>query len=504
MNKLKNIDKKVIVFPIIVIVLLCVLVNVIPDTLTNIIKNINTTFCFEFTIFYHAVNFFLFLLSIYLAFSKYGNIVLGKEYEKKKIPFWGWGAMMFCSGIAGDLIYFSSVDWAMHMSENYVHTLGDATAYSVVFASYSWIFFFQYVVVAAALGFTIFVRKRDNYKFSESLRPVLGKQTDGLIGDIVNIFVVIILLLGVACSQCFSVPIISSIVINLFHVKLPANVITLISMLIILAIYSTSVCNGLKGIEFLSKICVYVYLFLLLYVLIFGGEFISILGLAFNEIGIFLDKIIFLFTDVNPLRTGADAFSQNNNAFYIAYWFTWAITTPFFIAIISRGRKVKELVFGGYAFAIPGSLIGFFVISNFMAIKQSKMQFDFLRLYQNSETGFDMAYEMCARLPMKEIAMVIMIISMICFTASSLDSLSLSASYFSYKKITHKDVPDKKIRLMWAIALMALPFFITLSNMDYSIIQDIVILFGVAAAILMILLVIAFFKDANKYLEKNR
>ena len=115
-----------------------------------------------------------------------------------------------------------------------------------------------------------------------------------------------------------------------------------------------------------------------------------------------------------------------------------------------------------------------------------------------------MAYEMCARLPMKEIAMVIMIISMICFTASSLDSLSLSASYFSYKKITHKDVPDKKIRLMWAIALMALPFFITLSNMDYSIIQDIVILFGVAAAILMILLVIAFFKDANKYLEKNR
>ena len=60
MIKLKNIDKKVIVFPIIVIVLLCVLVNVIPDTLINIIKNINATFGFEFTIFYHAVNFFLF------------------------------------------------------------------------------------------------------------------------------------------------------------------------------------------------------------------------------------------------------------------------------------------------------------------------------------------------------------------------------------------------------------------------------------------------------------
>ena len=139
-----------------------------------------------------------------------------------------------------------------------------------------------------------------------------------------------------------------------------------------------------------------------------------------------------------------------------------------------------------------------------MAIKQVRGQFDFLNLYNNSATGFDMAYEMCARLPMKEIAMLIMILSMICFTASSLDSLSLSASYFSYKKITNKDVPDKKIRLMWAVALMALPFFITLSNMNYSIIQDIVILFGVTAGILMVLLVVAFFKYANKYLEHKR
>lgn len=503
MNKIKNIDKKVIIFPIFLIVILCVMVNLMPNTISSFIQNINNLFGFELTVFYHATNFFLFLLSIYLGFSKYGNIVLGKEYEKKKIPFWGWGAMMFCSGIAGDLVYFSCVDWAMHFSNNYVSTLGDPNAYSVVFASYSWIFFFQYLVVATALGFTIFVRKRNNYKFSESLRPVLGKQTDGLLGDVVNIFVVIILLLGVACSQCFSVPIISSIITNLFNVKLPSNIITLIFMLIILIIYSTSVCNGLKGIEFLSKICVYVYIILLLYVLLFGGELISILGLAFNEIGILLDKIIFLFTDVNPLRTGPGAISQGSNAFYIAYWFTWAITTPFFIAIISRGRKIKELILGGYVFAIPGSLIGFFVLSNFMAIKQAKHQFDFLGLYLRSTSGFDMAYELCARLPMKELVMLIMIVSMICFTASSLDSLSLSASYFSYKKITHKDVPDKKIRLMWAVALMALPFFITLSNMDYSIIQDIVILFGVVAGILLILLVVAFFKDANKYLKEK-
>ena len=65
------------------------------------------------------------------------------------------------------------------------------------------------------------------------------------------------------------------------------------------------------------------------------------LDACFDKYSVDVDSLSFLFTDINPLRTGADAFSQNNNAFYIAYWFTWAITTPFFIAIISRGRKVN-------------------------------------------------------------------------------------------------------------------------------------------------------------------
>jgi len=57
------------------------------------------------------------LLSLYLAFSKYGDIVLGEQDEKPKYSFFAWGSMMFTCGLAADILFYSFAEWVMYAAE---------------------------------------------------------------------------------------------------------------------------------------------------------------------------------------------------------------------------------------------------------------------------------------------------------------------------------------------------------------------------------------------------
>ena len=97
-NKLdiKKVDFSVIVVPIVLIVILCLFSFFNPLGTTNALNSIKPFFGDTMSLFYFALNFGVFLLSFYLAFSKYGKIVLGTPGEKPAIPFWGWGASLIC------------------------------------------------------------------------------------------------------------------------------------------------------------------------------------------------------------------------------------------------------------------------------------------------------------------------------------------------------------------------------------------------------------------------
>lgn len=501
--KKKNIlklDLPSIIIPLIIVIFMCVVLIFKPESFSGTINAINNLVGKDMMVIYYIANFLFFIIAIYMGVSKYGDIVLGNKNEKPAISSFAWGSMMFCSGIAGDLIYFSCTDWIAFSQDPHIMSLGNVYDYAVIHASFLWTVFWLYLVVAVPLAFSIHVRKRKNYRFGEALRPVMGSLIDGPVGKIINILVVFMLIISVACTECFSIPVLTSCVSSIFHIPF-SKYITVGFMIFICIIYSCSVMNGLKGIEFLSKICVYVFFVLLGYILLFGGATREIISNSFRQVGLILQKFVFLFTDVDPTRT--DNYTQNYIAFFIAYWIEWAITVPFFIAIISKGRKIKEVIKGGFLYGIPGGMLGFLIIPNFAISKQTSGQFDFINLYNSLDDKFGVISATFEQLPLKEIVILIVILSMICFTATSLDSLSLSGSYFSYENITNDDMPNKKVRLMWAIILMALPVFLTLSETNYMIVQDLVTLLGIVATVLITILIISFFKDAKNYLEKT-
>ena len=75
-------------------------------------------------VYYLAIGLGVFLLSLYLAFSKYGDIVLGEQDEKPKYSFFAWGSMMFTCGLAADILFYSFAEWVMYAADPQIEKMG--------------------------------------------------------------------------------------------------------------------------------------------------------------------------------------------------------------------------------------------------------------------------------------------------------------------------------------------------------------------------------------------
>ena len=100
--------------------------------------------------------------------------------------------------------------------------------------------------------------------------------------------------------------------------------------------------------------------------------------------------------------------------------------------------------------------------------------------------------------------MVIVLLAMIAFYATSFDSIALIASCYSYKNLDENEQPSKIIEFMWCILLILLPIALLFSESSMSNLQSVSIVAAFPIGIVIILIVLSFFKDAKKYLNETK
>ena len=115
--------------------------------------------------------------------------------------------------------------------------------------------------------------------------------------------------------------------------------------------------------------------------------------------------------------------------------------------------------------------------------------------------AYNVISEIINTLPFPKVALLILIISMICFNATSFDSISLTCSYYSYKNLSNDETPHRYVKQFWAILLILFPVALIFSEGTAANLQNVAVIFGFPGAILVTLVVIAFFKDVNQYLQ---
>lgn len=499
----QKIDWMITLVPLFLVVGMSVLFFFAPEQSNVVVSKIRFFLGDTFGAYYLVIGLGIFLLSIFISCSKYGNIVLGGQNEKPKYPFFVWGSMMFTAGLAADILFYSFSEWILYATDPHIAELGDMEKWSAVYPLFHWslIPWGFYLVLAVAFGFMLHVRKRERQKYSEACRPILGKHTDGFVGRLVDLLAVFALLAGTATTFSLATPLMANIINELFHLQLNTVTLNIIILIITCIVYTYSLLHGFKGISILAKLCVWLFFGGLTYVLLFGGQTRYIIETGISSLGTMVQNFFELSTFTDAGRT--TSFPQNWTIFYWAYWMVWCVAAPFFIGSISRGRTVRQTILGGYAFGVGSTLLSFIILGNYSLGMQTSGAADFIAIYEKTGDLYGLIISIIKTLPLAPLVLALVLVTMMLFYATSFDSIALIASCYSYKKLGENEMPHKGIQLIWCILLIVLPISLIFSESSMSNLQSVSIIAAFPIGIVIVLITASFMKDANKFLEEK-
>ena len=103
---LQNLDLVTTILPFGCIALLCCLFMLFPEGSANILASIRFFLGDELGSYYLLMGLGAVICSLYMAFSRFGSIKLG-DMEKPQYTAFQWGSMMFTSGLAADILFYS-------------------------------------------------------------------------------------------------------------------------------------------------------------------------------------------------------------------------------------------------------------------------------------------------------------------------------------------------------------------------------------------------------------
>ncbi len=494
----KQLDWTITLLPLILIIVLCGVFFIAPEKSNEVLSKVRFILGNTLGTYYLIIGLGIFLFSLYIAYSKYGNVILGNPNEKPKYSFFTWGSMMFTCGLAADILFYSFAEWIMYASDPYILILGSIQEWAPVFPIFHWslIPWGFYLVLAVSFGFMLHIRKIDRQRFSEACRPILGKYTDGWLGRIIDLIAVFGLIAGTATTFSIATPLMATIVNLLFNIEISRRVITIIILIITCFVYTYSLLHGFKGIAVLAKSCIYLFFSLLLFVLLFGGQTQYIIDTGVSSLGRMLQNFILLSTYTDSLRE--NLFPQNWTIYYWAYWIVWCVAAPFFIGSISKGRTIRQVIIGGYAFGAGSTILSFIILGNYSMGLEMKGMANFLAEYQATGDIYILITNIIKTLPFSSVILALVLLTMIAFYATSFDSIAFIASCYSYHKLKSDAEPHKIIQLMWCILLILLPIALIFSESSMSNLQSVSIIAAFPLGMIIILIVFSFFKDIKK------
>lgn len=493
----KKIDWTITLVPFGCILSLSVLFIALPAQSNEMLGSIRFMLGDTFGVCYLILGLGVFLASMFAAFSNYGSIVLGEPGEPPKYSFFTWGSMMFTAGLAADILFYSFSEWILYAVDPHIAELGSIQDWASVYPLFHWslIPWGFYLMLAVAFGFMLHVRRRERQRYSEACRPLLGRHTDGLPGRLIDLLAVFALLAGTATTFSLATPLMASVIEELFPISLDRNVVTVLILLVTCAVYTYSLLHGFRGISLLAKSCIYLFFALLAYVLLFGGEARYIIETGVEALGRMVQNFFQLATFTDPQRT--TSFPQNWTIFYWSYWMVWCVAAPFFIGSISKGRTVRQTILGGYGFGVGSTVVSFIVLGNYSLGKQMSGAADFIAQYRETGDLYALIISMIRTLPCAQLVLVLVLITMVAFYATSFDSIALIASCYSYRRLGSGEEPHWAVKLMWCLLLIALPIALVFSESSMSSLQSVSIIAALPIGVVIVLITASFFKDAK-------
>ena len=500
MKKEKVMDWTTFIGTVAVLLFAVIPMMAFPKASEDIITGINSAISDSIGSIYLFMGLAIFCFVMHIAFGKYGNVTLGKASDTPEFNTFTWAAMLFCAGIGSDILYWGVIEWAFYyqVPPNGAKSMSDeALQYATQYGMFHWgpIAWAIYVLPALPIGYLVFVKKQPVYKISQACRPILKGQTDKFVGKVVDILFIFGLLGGAATSLALGVPLISAGIERLTGLDGKNMILRSAILLTITVIFAISSYTGLKkGIQKLSDINVWLSFVLLAFIFIIGPT-VFIMETTVTGFGNMLRDFFHMATWLEPFG-GIKGRKETNfpQDWTIFYWSWWLVYAPFiglFIARISKGRRLKEVVLGTIIYGTLGCVLFFGIFGNYAVYLQISGQFNVTQ-YLNTHGTEATIIEVVHHLPFPSLMIVLFLVSAFLFLATTFDSGSYILAAASQKKVVGE--PLRANRLFWAFALCLLPFSLMLVGGERAleVLKTASILASVPLIVIFIFMMISF------------
>ena len=295
---------------------------------------------------YLGATLFFVIFSIYLLFSKYGDIRLGKKTDRPDFNTASWLAMLFGAGMGIGIVYWSVAEPVTHYTtppygEGYTVDAAN-TAMKYTFFHWGLDPWAIYTVIGLALAFFQYNKKLPA-AISSAFHPILGDRIYGPIGKTIDILSIFATVFGIATSLGLGAMQVTAGMHDIFGVP-NTLFVQLIVIVVATVLFIISINTGLeKGIQYLSNAAMILSFAIMLLILIVGPT-MTIIKVFFNTTGLYISDFIHMSLRLKPFGEGEWIASWT--LFYWAWWIAWAPFVGMFIARVSKGRTVREFVIG--------------------------------------------------------------------------------------------------------------------------------------------------------------
>ena len=494
MEKQTSFNPLVIGATLFFVVLLVAMILIAPEQTQTLLNAAKSGIFANFSWFYVlAFSVFLGFLVI-LSVSSLGNIKLGNDEEEPEFGFLSWLAMLFAAGMGVGLMFFGVAEPLTHYLSDITtgsaeHKQQEALLHTLFhWGIHAWAVYGTIALALAYFGF--------RYKLPLALRscfyPLLKERINGKLGDLIDIMALLATLFGIITTLGFGASQLGAGLHQLGWISENSFSLQIVVIAVVMSLAIFSAISGVgKGVKILSELNLTLAFCLLIFVLV-AGPTLYLLSAFSDNIGTYLSNLVQLSFKTYVYEQEHTGWFSGWTILYWAWWCSWAPFVGLFIARISRGRTIREFIFGVLVIPSMFGILWFTVFGNTAIwLNDGEAAGTLGQMISSPET---LLFKFLDYLPLSGVTGLVSLVVISLFFITSADS-----GIYVLNNIASRDKSLAAPRwqaVMWGV-LMSVVAIVLMQSGGLANLQAMTLLVALPFAMLMLLMCFSLWKGLN-------
>lgn len=437
--------------------------------------------------------------AMYLAVSPLGAVRLGPDGSKPEFSTSSWIAMLFSAGMGVGLLFYGVAEPLTHFDTLSAHVPTSRAAGMALFVTYlnwgihAWAIYGMVGLVIAYFGF----RRNRPLLLSAPVRDVFGNAGwTRAMGWVFDLLAIVAIAVGLAGSLAMGVFQVQAGLAGLLGLTPSAGLTGAIFIFMCLGFALPLRMDLGDGMARLSNIAMVIAIVLLLFMLIVGPTS-YLMNAVVTGFGRYIAHVLPAgFATAEFLEDDVVGWFEGWTLNYMIWWLAWSPFVGVFIARISRGRTIREFLFGVILAPTLFSIAWFGVFGGVGFYDTLKLEGILAAI--NKQNLDATTFALLDRFPLRTLTSAATIVAAFLFVVTSVVSAAFVLAMFA---TDGNENPPVRMRLIWGAVLAALGLAMVLIG-DIGLVRSVIALSAIAFIFIVPILVLCLFRALRRENEK--